>query len=96
MAGSQVTVNVGGVPNGQTMTISLVGVSNGSNFDTSIPMRVLLGDATGNGSVNASDVSSVKPQAGGTVNSANFRNDTNANGVINASDVSLVKSKSGG
>ena len=58
-------------------------------------MGVLLGDTTGNGGVNASDVSQVKLQSGQTISGSNFRTDVNANGSINASDVSTVKLRSG-
>ncbi len=58
-------------------------------------MRVLVGDTTGNGVVNASDVSQTKAESGHMVTNANARTDVTANGTINASDVSLVKSKSG-
>ena len=57
---------------------------------------MLIGDTTGNKSVNASDVSQTKGQSGAAVTATNFRTDvTAANGVLNASDVSLVKSRSG-
>ena len=58
-------------------------------------MGVLLGDTSGNGTVNATDVSQTKLQSGQPVTSANFREDVNANGSINATDVSSVKLKSG-
>ena len=58
-------------------------------------MSVLLGDTTGNGSVNSLDVSQVKAQSGQTPTNSNFRTDVNVNGSINASDVALVKSSSG-
>ena len=63
--------------------------------DITIPMSILVGDTTGNGIVNASDVSQTKSKSGQTVDSSNFRTDVTCNGSINASDVSLVKSKSG-
>ena len=55
----------------------------------------LLGDTTGNGSVNASDVSQVKTQSGTAMSAANFRTDLNASGAINAADVTQVKATSG-
>ncbi len=58
-------------------------------------MDVLLGDTTGNGAVNASDVSQTKSQSGTPVTGTNFRTDVTANGEINASDITLVKSQSG-
>ena len=58
-------------------------------------MSVLVGDTTGNGVVNASDVSQTKSRVGQTVSATNFRSDVNTNSDINASDVSLVKLNSG-
>ena len=48
---------------------------------------VLLGDTTGNGEVNSSDVSETKAQSGAVVSQANCRQDVTANGAINSSDV---------
>ena len=96
VSGGQVTVNLTGVSNAQTIVITLFGVNDGTNTtNVNIPMGVLLGDTTGNGSVNASDVSQAKLQSGQAVDTSNFRNDINVNGSINASDVSSVKLKSG-
>ena len=92
----QVTVNLSGVADAQVLTIKLGSVSDGVNTgDVSIPMAVLPGDTTGEGSVNSTDVSQTKLQSGQTVTATNFREDVNANGSINATDVSLVKAKSG-
>jgi hypothetical protein len=60
-----------------------------------ISVIMLIGDTTGNKTVNASDVAQTKAQSGLAVTSANFREDVTHNGSINASDVSLVKSRSG-
>ena len=96
VSGGQVTVNLTGVSNAQTIVITLFGVSDGTNTsNVSIPMGVLLGDTTGNGSVNASDVSLTKLKSGQAVDASNFRTDVTVNGSINASDVSSVKLKSG-
>jgi hypothetical protein len=54
-----------------------------------------VGDTTGNGSVNSTDISQTKLQSGQATTAANFRTDVNANGAINATDVSTVKLKSG-
>ena len=90
------TVNLTGVISAQTIVTTLFGVTDGVNTnDVMLPMAVLLGDTTGNGSVNASDVSLTKLKSGQAVDATNFRNDVTVNGSINASDVSLVKSKSG-
>ena len=49
-------VNLKNVSDAQTIAIKLVGVSDGTNTNgVSIQMGVLIGNATGNGSVSASD-----------------------------------------
>ena len=91
-----VTVNLTGVTNAQRITVTLQAVSDGTNTgNLDIPMAVLVGDVTGNGSVNSTDVSLTKLQSGQAVTNANFREDVNASGSINATDVSLVKLKTG-
>jgi CSLREA domain-containing protein len=96
VSGSQVTVDLTGVANAQTVVLTISGVSNGSSMgNVSIPMGVLLGDTNGNGGVNASDVSQTKARSGQPVDATNFRSDVSVNGTINASDVSLVKLRSG-
>jgi hypothetical protein len=94
--GSQVIVNLTSVANAQMIVITLSGVSDGTNTSNiSVPMGVLLGDTTGNGMVNASDIGQIKGQSGAAVTLANFRSDVTANGSISASDVALAKSYSG-
>ena len=94
--GSEVQINLTGVANAQTTAVALSGVSNGTaTSDVVIPISILLGDTTGNGTVNASDVGQVKSKSGQSVDATNFRQDVNTNGSINASDIGLVKSQSG-
>ncbi len=96
VAGNQVIVNLTNVSNAQTLTVNLIGVNDGSNTENfSVPMSVLVGDTTGNGSVNSSDIIQVKSQSGAAVTAANFREDVTANGAINSSDITLTKSKTG-
>ena len=96
MTNQIVTVSLHKVANAQTLSLTLVGASDGTNSgNVVIPMSVLLGDTTANGSVNSSDISQTKSQSGQVVTSANFRTDVTVNGAINSSDISLVKSKSG-
>jgi uncharacterized repeat protein (TIGR03803 family) len=91
-------VNLNGVTNAQTIMITLSNVSDSSsNFSSSISasMGVLVGDTTGNGAVNSSDISQTQSQSGQAVTAANFREDVTVNGAINSSDIALVQSKSG-
>jgi hypothetical protein len=93
---NEVVVNLTGVANTQAIAVTLSQVSDGTNTaDVVVPARFLLGDTTGNGSVNASDISQTKARSGQALDYTNFRSDVNLNGSINASDISLVKSKSG-
>ena len=94
--GSQVTVNLTGVANAQSINVTLSGVSDGTtNGDLSVPMNVLTGDTTADGVVNSADISQAKSQSGQSVTSSNFREDVTVDGFINSADISLVKSKSG-
>lgn len=90
----QYILEVTGVSSGQYHTVTLNNV-NGDRTVGPFAMGVLVGDTTGNGSVNSTDVGQTKLQSGIPVSATNFRNDVAANGVINSSDVSLVKLASG-
>ena len=58
-------------------------------------MGMLIGDTSGNKTVNASDVGQTTGQSGVPVTGANFREDVTVSGAITASDIGLVKSRSG-
>lgn len=91
-------VNLTGVTNAQTISVSLTNVNDSAgNFSSaiSVSMAVLLGDTNADRFVNSGDISQTKSQSGNTVTSSNFREDANADGFLNSGDISLVKSKSG-
>jgi FtsP/CotA-like multicopper oxidase with cupredoxin domain len=91
-----VTVNLTGVTNAQTITLTLLGVNNGTaTNDVSVQMGVLVGDTNGNGVVNAADVAFTKSRIGEAVDQTNFQLDVNANGAINSADIALVKANVG-
>jgi uncharacterized delta-60 repeat protein len=92
-----ITVDLANVANAQTITLRLAAVTNGeSTADLTVPMGILAGDTTGNGSVTTSDIGQTKGQSGQPVSATNFRSDVTANGgSINASDIGLVKARSG-
>ena len=97
-SGNTMTVDLTGVTDVQMITVTLTGVTDVFSqvlADTPVNMTLLIGDTTGNGSVNGGDVAQTKGQASVPVTGANFRNDVTINGSINAGDVALVKSKSG-
>ena len=93
---STLVVDVSGVTSGQRLGVMLSGVDDTTiTRDLTIPIDVLVGDTTQNGSVSASDVGQTKAEVGQPVTAANFLEDVNANHFINASDVSFLKSQVG-
>jgi hypothetical protein len=73
VSGNVVTVDLSGVGNAQTITVNLLGVSDGSNTgNVSIPVSFLLGDATvttaqnfcndvsANGVINSTEIGIIK------------------------------------
>jgi hypothetical protein len=97
-AGPTMIVNLTGVSDAQKVTVTLENVQDSLGQvlpNKSVSMNVLLGDTTGNKSVNSSDISQTKARAGQAVNEGNFRSDTTVNGTINASDLAQVKANSG-
>ncbi|MGI8819826.1 MAG: dockerin type I domain-containing protein [Chthoniobacterales bacterium] len=92
-----VTINLHNVSDRQTITIRLISVSDGATTgDLAIPMSLLLGDANGDGLVNASDALQTRNRSGAAVGSSTFRSDVNADGVINTGDALIVRNNSGG
>jgi len=91
-----VTINLSSVSNAQKTTVTLLGVTDGTNTnDVAVEMGVLLGDTNGDGFVNSADISQTKSKSGQSVDGTNFREDVNVDGFLNSADISLVKSRSG-
>ncbi len=101
-SGAEVIVNLTGVANAQTITLTLFGVSDGVHTnDVAVKLSFLLGDVSASGSVTTpaprtfSDLDVVDGQLGQPVTAENFRADVNANGSVDEADESLVQSNSG-
>jgi hypothetical protein len=91
-----VTVNLTGVTNVQTITVTLTNVSDGTaTNNVPILMGVLIGDTSADRTVNSTDISQTRAQIGQAVTTSNFRSDVTTDGVIRNGDVSLVKTKKG-
>lgn len=91
-----ITANLSGVANVQWLTLTLLGVSDGTNTnDVAVRVGFLRGDTTANGLVNSSDIAQTQSQAGQFVDATNFREDVTVNGVINSSDIVTVQSSAG-
>ena len=66
-AGNSMTVELTGVTNAQRITVTLAGVTDSFAQvlpDTAVRVNILVGDTTGNKTVNSSDVSETKLQSG--------------------------------
>ena len=93
----QYIVDLTGVTNAQTVGVTLSNVidSTGNIGSVTGTMSILVGDTTGNGAVNSSDIAQTQQASGQPLTKSNFRMDVNANGAINSSDIGFVQSKSG-
>ena len=92
--GNDVVVTLASVADNKRIRITIDGV-NGAATTWSATVGFLLGDVNNTGSVNSSDISSVKARSGQATTAANFRFDINTTGAINSSDISAVKARSG-
>jgi hypothetical protein len=91
-------VSLAHVPNAQYTTVTLTNVTDSNaNLAANVQVTIgyLLGDTTGNGLVNSSDIAQTQSQSGQPVTAANCREDVTVNGEINSSDIGLVQSQSG-
>jgi fibronectin-binding autotransporter adhesin len=88
----------GSACNGQYVTVTLTGVHDAYGqmlASASVTVGLLLGDTTGNGFVNSSDIAQTQSQSGQPLSASNFREDVNVNGQINSTDISVVQAQSG-
>ena len=91
VSGSQVTIDLTGVPNASRCSVTLHNLSG----DLVVPVAFLIGDTNGDGFVNSADITQTKSQSGSAVTVLNFREDLNTDGFINSADITSAKSKSG-
>ncbi|MDQ6861499.1 MAG: hypothetical protein M3032_10145 [Verrucomicrobiota bacterium] len=94
----QYIVELTGVSNAQTLTVTLANVTDASGSSVgavSVSLALLLGDANGDGIVNAADTQITRLQSGSVTDSTNFRVDYNADGTINSADASIARALSG-
>jgi hypothetical protein len=92
------TVNLKGVTDVQKITVTLSDVTSDTSQvlpDTAVSANMLIGDTTGDKTVNNLDVTQTRGQVGLPVTGTNFREDVNIDGAITSADVSLVRSDVG-
>jgi hypothetical protein len=93
VSGNEVVVTLGGISNGQRVTVGLSNVNN-AGVNASASIGFLAGDVSQTRSVTASDILRVKGR-GGAASADNFLHDIDLSGTIDAIDVSAAKSGSG-
>lgn len=84
--------------NGQEVTLSLHNVQDdqGNTLDdATVTMGLLVGDVTGDGVVNDSDLQATKLVVGQSTDNSNFRADVNTSGAIDRDDARIVRRKGG-
>ncbi|HEY2799449.1 MAG TPA: hypothetical protein VGI85_02560 [Chthoniobacterales bacterium] len=92
----QCTVDLTGVANAQRVIVTLTGVTSAQGSgDFTATLGVLLGDTTGEGTVNSGDIAQTKSRSGQIVDSSNFTSDVTVDGNLGSADIALVKTKSG-
>jgi hypothetical protein len=97
-SGNTMTVNLTGVSNAQTTTLSLINVTDafGQTLpNTTLDVSFLLGDTNGDRFVNAGDALQTRSRSGQGTDATNFRSDVNTDGLVNSGDTTVVRSKSG-
>lgn len=98
MSGTELWVNLTGVANAQTVTVTLTNVADSLGQplpDTAVSAGFLLGDSSGDGSVNSGDATITRNRSGQATDATNFRSDYNTDGIINSGDATIVRARSG-
>lgn len=84
--------------NGEQVTLSLHNIQDedgDSLADASVTIGLLVGDVTGDGSVDEADVQATEMALGQTTNESNFRADIDTSGAIDRNDARIVRRKGG-
>ena len=84
--------------NAQNVTVTVRGVHDdqgGVLPSASVTMGLLLGDVSGDGVVDSTDVRQTKKDRGEHTDASNFREDINTNGRIDRADFALIKAQVG-
>jgi hypothetical protein len=96
VVGSSVAVNLAGIPNGQTTTVTLNNVSYGiGTGNVSASFGALVGDTNNDRVVNAGDSTQTRARSGNLADAGSFRSDVNRDGVVNSGDATIVRTASG-
>ena len=91
-----VTLHLTNITNGQTIAMTLSGVSSGTGAgNVTVQMSFLAGDTNADRTVNSGDVLQTRNRSGQTTDSTNFRSDVNSDGAVSSGDAILIRARSG-
>ncbi len=94
--GRTVTLHLTNTTNGQTVAMTLLGVSNGASTNNiTVPVSFLAGDTNADRVVNSGDTLQTRTRSGQATDATNFRSDVNGDGFINSGDALIVRARSG-
>jgi len=99
ISGNVLTVELKDVPNKSCLLLTVENGPDGITTlgndlllgDNDVRARVLLGDVSGNGTVDAADIGMVKLRSLKPVNATTFKFDVSADGAIDAADIGMTK-----
>lgn len=98
-SGNTLAIGLTGTAGSQAVVLSFPGIADAQNaaavLTQTLCIRVLPGDASGDGSVNTSDYVAIRGRMGQEINASNCRYDVNADGSINTSDFISIRSRIG-
>ena len=97
-AANTMAVELEGVADQQQLTIAVGNVTDAIGQplpDFTVNVNMLIGDVSGNKTVNSSDIAQTKIQSGAAASGANFRTDVNISGTVGSSDLGQVKANAG-
>lgn len=97
-SGRDMIVNLTGVANAQTLTLTVSNVTDTSGAtlaSAAVNLGFLIGDITDDRSTNSGDATVVRNNSGTTTSGLNFRSDINTDGTVNSGDAFIVRAKSG-
>jgi hypothetical protein len=93
---TEVVVNLTGISNPRTLTVTLNGVTlNGTTANVPVQVGFLIGDANSDRGVDSGDSQYTRSRSGQLAEGTNFRADVNTDGAINSGDAIVVRSNSG-
>jgi len=92
---NEILVTLNGIADNQRISVTLTGVDGVPGDNAAASIGFMVGDVSGNGAINASDINIVKAHLNLPADATNFRYDIDADGAIAPKDVSAVKARSG-